>query len=105
MGPDRLRKQKALRRLSGAAMGSPVESPGFSRGEHVNPEDRAAGAPALELSTALSGEQTQHDRWHVRKDGTRFWGTNTVQPLYDAAGERTSRRFQSHTSAAIPTSM
>jgi PAS domain-containing protein len=23
----------------------------------------------------------------VRKDGTRFWGTNTVQPLYDATGE------------------
>jgi PAS domain S-box-containing protein len=49
-------------------------------------QDRATGAPALELSTALSGERTQHDRWHVRKDGTRFWGTNTVQPLYDAGG-------------------
>jgi diguanylate cyclase (GGDEF)-like protein/PAS domain S-box-containing protein len=50
------------------------------------PEDVLAGAPREELATALSGVQTQHDRWHVRKDGTRFWGTNTVQPLKDAAG-------------------
>jgi diguanylate cyclase (GGDEF)-like protein/PAS domain S-box-containing protein len=49
-------------------------------------EDKTAGAPQDELSSALSGEQTQHDRWHVRQDGTRFWGTNTVQPLYDADG-------------------
>jgi diguanylate cyclase (GGDEF)-like protein/PAS domain S-box-containing protein len=49
-------------------------------------EDKASGAPQNELASALSGEQTQHDRWHVRKDSTRFWGTNTVQPLYDSAG-------------------
>ncbi len=50
-------------------------------------EDARSGAPQNELDSALSGEQTQHDRWHVRKDGSRFWGTNTVQPLYDAAGK------------------
>jgi PAS domain S-box-containing protein len=50
-------------------------------------EDARAGAPQNELDSALSGVQTQHDRWHVRKDGSRFWGTNTVQPLYDAAGK------------------
>ena len=50
------------------------------------PEDALAGAPREELATALSGVQTQHDRWHVRKDGTLFWGTNTVQPLKDAMG-------------------
>jgi len=50
------------------------------------PEDALAGAPREELATALSGVQIQHDRWHVRKDGTRFWGTNTVQPLKDATG-------------------
>ena len=51
------------------------------------PEDARAGAPRNELDSALSGVQTQHDRWHVRKDGSRFWGTNTVQPLRDAAGK------------------
>ena len=50
------------------------------------PEDALAGAPREELATSLSGVQTQHDRWHVRKDGTRFWGTNTVEPLKDATG-------------------
>jgi diguanylate cyclase (GGDEF)-like protein/PAS domain S-box-containing protein len=49
-------------------------------------DDIKAGAPELELQSALSGEQTQHDRWHVRKDKTRFWGTNTVHPFYDKAG-------------------
>lgn len=49
--------------------------------------DARAGAPQNELDSALNGLQTQHDRWHVRKDGSRFWGTNTVQPLYDAAGK------------------
>lgn len=50
-------------------------------------EDARAGEPRNELDSALSGAQTQHDRWHVRKDGSRFWGTNTVQPLYNAAGK------------------
>jgi PAS domain S-box-containing protein len=46
-------------------------------------EDRASGAPQNELKTALNGAATQHDRWHVRKDETRFWGTNTIETLYD----------------------
>jgi PAS domain S-box-containing protein len=45
----------------------------------------AAGEPARELASALSGTQNQHDRWHVRKDGTRFWGINTVEPIFDEA--------------------
>jgi diguanylate cyclase (GGDEF)-like protein/PAS domain S-box-containing protein len=50
-------------------------------------DDARAGEPENELASALTGRQTQHDRWHVRKDGSRFWGTNTVQPLHDAAGK------------------
>jgi diguanylate cyclase (GGDEF)-like protein/PAS domain S-box-containing protein len=46
--------------------------------------DAQLGAPEMELTHARSGECTQHDRWHVRKDRTRFWGTNTVHPIYDA---------------------
>jgi PAS domain S-box-containing protein len=49
------------------------------------PEDRSSGAPQNELDTARNGTASQHDRWHVRKDGTRFWGTNTIETLYDAA--------------------
>ena len=50
------------------------------------PEDVSAGDCEAELTGALSGPATGHDRWHVRKDGSRFWGTNTAQPLYDAHG-------------------
>jgi diguanylate cyclase (GGDEF)-like protein/PAS domain S-box-containing protein len=50
------------------------------------PEDVATGAPQTELAMALSAGKSHHDRWHVRKDGSRFWGTNTVQPLCDPGG-------------------
>jgi diguanylate cyclase (GGDEF)-like protein/PAS domain S-box-containing protein len=50
------------------------------------PEDIEAGAPERELEFALIGNQRDYDRWHVRKDGSRFWGMNTVQTLRDAAG-------------------
>src|SRR5450755_1498727 len=48
--------------------------------------DTEAVAPRAELQSALSGGLTHHDRWHECKDGSRFWGTNTVQPLYDRGG-------------------
>ena len=51
-----------------------------------SPEDVADGAPARELSLARTEGRADCDRWHVRKDGTRFWGTNTVQPLLNASG-------------------
>jgi PAS domain S-box-containing protein len=64
---------------------------GYSAGEALGKpfdiiftaEDKVAGAPQNELDTALNGSATQHDRWHVRKDRTRFWGTNTIETLYD----------------------
>jgi diguanylate cyclase (GGDEF)-like protein/PAS domain S-box-containing protein len=52
-------------------------------GRLFTPEDVAAGAPQAELTSALAGRTSGHDRWHLRKDGTRFWGINTVQALFD----------------------
>jgi diguanylate cyclase (GGDEF)-like protein/PAS domain S-box-containing protein len=49
-------------------------------------DDAAIGVPSDELADALAGGKTNHDRWHVRKDGSRFWGINTVQPIYDPDG-------------------
>ena len=51
-------------------------------------EDRAAGLPAAEMRIALERGRLDRDCWHMRKDGTRFWGTNTVQPLVDGDGRR-----------------
>ena len=51
-------------------------------------EDRAGGFPATELRVARERGRLDRDCWHVRKDGRRFWGTNTVQPLVDGDGRR-----------------
>ena len=45
------------------------------------PEDRAKGAPELEISTARANGRAENERWHVRKDGSRFWGSGLVMPL------------------------
>jgi diguanylate cyclase (GGDEF)-like protein/PAS domain S-box-containing protein len=69
---------------------------GFARSEVIGAdfgiiftvEDRAAGIPAAEMRIALERGRLDRDCWHMRKDGTRFWGTNTVQPLIDGDGRR-----------------
>jgi diguanylate cyclase (GGDEF)-like protein/PAS domain S-box-containing protein len=53
-----------------------------------SPDDRAAGLPAAEMRAASERGRLDRDCWHVRKDGSRFWGTNTVQPLVDGDGKR-----------------
>jgi diguanylate cyclase (GGDEF)-like protein/PAS domain S-box-containing protein len=49
-------------------------------------EDIAAGRPQAELHRSLERGKSSVAGWHVRKDGTRFWCTDTVQPLRDAGG-------------------
>lgn len=50
------------------------------------PEDIAAGFPKSELADVLRSRRTHYERWHVRKDGTRFWATISVSPMHDDAG-------------------
>nr|WP_315212525.1 PAS domain S-box protein [uncultured Duganella sp.] len=51
------------------------------------PEDRAAGAPAVALSTALTAGRFEREGWRVRKDGTRFWANVVIDPIHDAGGK------------------
>lgn len=44
-------------------------------------EDRASGAPRLELQAALREGHAMDDRWHVRKDGSRFWASGALMPM------------------------
>src|SRR4051812_14507132 len=37
------------------------------------PEDRAAGAPESERAIARARGRASDERWHLRKDGSRFW--------------------------------
>ncbi len=49
-------------------------------------EDCALDAPAREIEYTLGGQGAAHDRWYVRRDGSRFWGTSSAQPYFDTAG-------------------
>ena len=50
------------------------------------PEDTEAGAPEHELEVALSEGRAEDERWHLRKDGTRFFASGVVEPMRDDNG-------------------
>ncbi len=45
------------------------------------PEDTAADRPASELARAAAKGRASDERWHIRKDGTRFYAHGAVTPL------------------------
>ena len=49
-------------------------------------EDRAAGRFAAELRRAAETGRASNERWHLRRDGTRFWASGLMMPLRDADG-------------------
>ncbi|HWQ34304.1 MAG TPA: ATP-binding protein [Blastocatellia bacterium] len=51
------------------------------------PEDRAQRVPESELSRMLSEGRAEDERWHQRRDGSRFWASGVMMPLYDEAGQ------------------
>lgn len=50
-------------------------------------EDRARGVPHEEMLSALEQGAASDERWHVKKDGTRFWGSGFMMPLIDGRGK------------------
>jgi len=50
-------------------------------------EDRAAGLPIRVLETARREGRFEAEGWRVRKDGTRFWASVTVDAIRDETGE------------------
>ena len=50
------------------------------------PEDLRAGMPGQELRQAREAGRAEDERWHVRKDGRRFWALGIVTPMHDAGG-------------------
>ena len=53
------------------------------------PEDLQRGLPGRELRLAREDGRAEDERWHVRKDGSRFWALGIVTPMHDAAGNLT----------------
>ncbi|WP_439555325.1 GAF domain-containing protein [Dyadobacter sp.] len=50
------------------------------------PEDRANGAPEFERRAAIENGRVENERWHLRKDGSRFYGSGVTTPLLDEDG-------------------
>ena len=50
------------------------------------PEDVAHGQPELEARRALEQGRAEDRRWHLRRDGTRFFADGVMVPLRDEAG-------------------
>ena len=42
------------------------------------PEDRLAQVPQREIREALETGRATDERWHVRKDGSRFWASGVM---------------------------
>jgi two-component system, chemotaxis family, CheB/CheR fusion protein len=50
------------------------------------PEDRANLVPEDEIRRAAENGRALDERWHMRKDGTRFWASGVVTVARDANG-------------------
>ena len=49
--------------------------------DFFTPEDRAANIPAKEMNNALLKGHALDERWHLRKNGDRFWASGEMMPL------------------------
>ena len=63
-----------------------AEAIGMNCAELFTPEDRQNGAVEQERGTAVKIGRAEDERWHVRKDGSRFWGNGIMTALKDEQG-------------------
>lgn len=60
-------------------------------GQHFSnfylPEDREACVPERALATALEAGRFEAEGWRQRKDGSRFWASVVIDPVYHENGE------------------
>ena len=60
---------------------------GKNASKFFTPEDRAKDVPRKELATAAAEGRAEDERWHMRRDGSRFWASGIVTPVRDNTGE------------------
>jgi PAS domain S-box-containing protein len=65
---------------------SAAEAAGLDGSLIFVPEDRNRGEPEAEMARVAAGGRAEAERWHVRKDGSRFWGASVLQPLESGPG-------------------
>ena len=56
---------------------------GQSGAVFFTPEDQAAGEPAREVGVAVENGTAEDERWHIRKDGSRFRASGVLTKLCD----------------------
>ncbi|HYD26190.1 sensor histidine kinase [Brevundimonas sp.] len=59
------------------------EAVGMNIGAIFTEADRAAGAHLTEIRRALDEGRFEDSRWHLRKNGERFWANGLTLPLLD----------------------
>src|SRR5215213_4712529 len=74
---------KGAERLLGHAE---AEIVGKSSDLFFTAEDVRNGVPGRGREQALQTGRGKDDRWHVRKDGTRFWSSGVLTPLQEGDG-------------------
>jgi PAS domain S-box-containing protein len=47
------------------------------------PEDRAVRIPETEVAAAAAKGRSSDERWHIRKDGSRFFASGALTPIID----------------------
>ena len=50
------------------------------------PEDLSSGIAALEIAVATKAGRCKDERWHLRKDASRFWASGVLTALRDRRG-------------------
>lgn len=50
------------------------------------PEDRAANVPELEVETAIATGRAEDERWHLRRDKSRFYASGVLTSVRDESG-------------------
>ena len=63
------------------------------------PEDTAAGVPENEMRRAREAGRADNERWHIRRNGSRFWGSGLVMPLSNGHQRGYLKIFQDKTAA------
>lgn len=63
-----------------------AEALGLASEVFFTPEDVARGEHDKEFLLARRDGHAEDERWHVRRDATRFWGSGVMSPLRDEAG-------------------
>ncbi len=80
-------------RLTGFTESDAIGQPGDIL---FTPEDRALGRADDELNRAMSHGRALNERWHMRKDGSRFWASGLMMRL-DADGGSYLNMFRDRT--------